>query len=233
MAQDAPSITTPDGTFNGYLALPASGSGPGLVVIQEIFGVNQVMRDFCDFYASHGFVAFCPDLFWRIQPGIDITDQSEDEWAQAFDLFGKFDRSRGIEDISASLTMLKSHESVSGKVGTVGYCLGGYMAYLASTRTQTDASVSYYGVSIQDSLDEAKSISTPLMLHIAEQDEFVSKEDQDQIKNGLEGNNLVTIYSYADQDHAFARPGGAHYDHASAKLANERTIAFFNQHLKT
>jgi len=232
VAQEAPSISTPDGTFKGYLALPANGSGPGLVVIQEIFGVNQVMRDFCDFFASQGFVAFCPDLFWRIEPGIDITDQSEEEWAQAFDLFGKFDRAKGVDDISASLKMLKSHDAVSGKVGTVGYCLGGYMAYVSATRTDTDASVGYYGVSIQESLDEAKSIKNPLMLHIAEKDEFVSPDDQQKIKQGLGDNSLVTIHSYADQDHAFARPNGAHYNKAAADLANERTISFFHQHLK-
>lgn len=233
MAQEAPSISTPDGTFSGYLALPDGGSGPGLVVIQEIFGVNQVMRDFCDFFAAEGFVAFCPDLFWRIEPGIDITDQTEEEWAQAFDLFGKFDRSKGVEDISASLEMLKTHKAVSGKVGTVGYCLGGYMAYVSATRTDTDASVGYYGVSIQDSLDESGSIKNPLMLHIAEKDEFVSSEDQEKIKQGLDSNKLVTIHSYAEQDHAFARPGGAHYDKVAADLANERTISFLHQHLKT
>jgi len=233
LAQEAPSISTPDGSFDGYLALPAGRSGPGLVVIQEIFGVNQVMRDFCDFFASHGFVAFCPDLFWRIEPGIDITDQTEEEWAQAFDLFGKFDKSKGIEDITASLEMMKSLGAVSGKVGTVGYCLGGYMAYISSTRTDTDASVGYYGVSIQDSLDESGSIKNPLMLHIAEKDEFVSPEDQQEIRQGLADNTLVTIHSYADQDHAFARPKGAHYNKAAADLANERTINFFNQHLKT
>ena len=233
MAQEAPSISTPDGTFSGYLALPDGGSGPGLVVIQEIFGVNQVMRDFCDFFAAEGFVAFCPDLFWRIEPGIDITDQTEEEWAQAFDLFGKFDRSKGVEDISASLEMLKTHKAVSGKVGTVGYCLGGYLAYVSATRTDTDASVGYYGVSIQDSLDESGSIKNPLMLHIAEKDEFVSSEDQEKIKQGLDSNKLVTIHSYAEQDHAFARPGGAHYDKVAADLANERTISFLHQHLKT
>ena len=233
MATESPSITTSDGTFSGYLALPDSGSGPGLVVIQEIFGVNQVMRDFCDFYAANGFVAFCPDLFWRLSPGIDITDQSKEEWAQAFELFGKFDRSTGLEDISASLKMLRDHDAVTGKVGTVGYCLGGYMAYLSSCRTQTDASVGYYGVSIQDSLEEAKNIQTPLMLHIAEKDEFVSPDQQRMIKDGLASHAMVTIHSYADQDHAFARPNGAHYNETASKLANDRTIAFFNTHLKT
>ncbi len=224
-------IPGPDGDFTGYLAKPASGTGPGLVVIQEIFGVNGVMRDLCDHYAAQGFVALCPDLFWRIEPGIQITDKTEEEWKKAFDLFGKFDVDKGVEDIAATLITLRATDGCTGKAGAVGYCLGGQLAYLTAARTDADASVGFYGVNIQERLDEQSGITAPVMLHVAGKDEFVPPEAQDKIIKGLDGNALVTIHTYPEQDHAFAREGGAHYDKAAADTANDRTIAFFKQHL--
>ena len=221
-------LTAPEGTFGGYLSLPPSGTGPGLVVIQEIFGVNKVMRDLSDMFAAQGFVALCPDLFWRIEPGIQLTDQTDEEWAQAFDLFGKFDKDKGVDDIAVCLDYLRGLDACSGKAGTVGYCLGGFMAYVSSTRTSTDGSVGYYGVGIQDVLDEATNIKSPLMLHIAEEDEFVPKEAQSAIADALSGHAQVTLHSYAGMDHAFARQGGAHYDKEAADQANNRTFEFLH-----
>lgn len=224
-------IKGPDGTFSGYLATPDNGKGPGIVVIQEIFGVNQVMRDICDNLAREGFVALCPDLFWRLEPGIQITDKTEEEWAKAFELFGKFDVDAGIIDVDATIEHLRQMEVCNNKVGAVGYCLGGLLAYLTAARTDADASVGFYGVNIQEKLDEAEQIKKPLMLHIAEKDEFVPAEAQTAIKDGLAGNGNVTVHSYAGRDHAFAREGGAHYHKDDADLANGRTLAFFRQHL--
>ncbi len=228
MGQDI-TISSPDGNFSGYLALPSSGTGPGIVVMQEIFGVNKVMRDICDDLASEGFVALCPDLFWRIEPNIQLTDQSQAEWDKAFELFGKFDADSGVKDIQSTITTLRNHEACSGKVGTVGYCLGGFLAYLSSTRTDTDGSVGYYGVNIQEKLDEAANIKKPLMLHVAARDSFVPPEAQEAVANGLGGNSLVTIHTYADREHAFARVGGEHYHEADATSANARTRSFFNE----
>lgn len=224
-------ISGPDGQFSGYLAKPATGSGPfpGIVVIQEIFGVNQVMRDIADEYARQGYVALCPDLFWRIEPGIDITDKSDEEWAKAFELFGKFDHASGIVDIKATIETLRP--MTNGKVGAVGYCLGGLMAYLTACHTDADASVGYYGVAINTRLEDAKGINAPLMLHIAGKDEFVEPAAQEEIVKGLHGNALVTIHRYPEMDHAFARVGGAHYDKTQADEANARTLAFFKRHL--
>ena len=229
MSGDTIAIETPDGNFTGYLAKPATGTGPGIVVIQEIFGVNKVMRDLCDGLAGKGYMALCPDLFWRIEPGIDITDQSEAEWKKAFDLFGKFDVDKGVADIAATIRTLRPLSS--GKVGTVGYCLGGQLAYLAACHTSTDASVGYYGVNIQNRLDDARGIKKPLMLHIAGKDEFVPPEAQEAVVAGLRDNSHVTIHRYPEMDHAFARPGGAHYDKATAVEANDRTLKFFARHL--
>lgn len=224
-------INGPDGSFSAYLATPKGGTGPGIVVAQEIFGVNQVMRDCADWLASEGFVALVPDLFWRIEPGIQITDKTEEEWKKAFELFGKFDADKGMEDIQVTITHLRGLDACTGKVGTVGYCLGGFLAYLAATRTDSDASVGYYGVRIPECLDEAKNIKKPLMLHVATKDEFVPPEAQQQMHAGLDGNALVTLHDYQGNDHAFARVGGAHYDKAAADLANGRTIDFFKQNL--
>ncbi|XBQ17205.1 MAG: dienelactone hydrolase family protein [Oceanicaulis sp.] len=219
-------ITGPDGAFMAY----ENGEGPALIVIQEIFGVNAVMRELVDDFADQGFRAICPDLFWRIEPGVNITDQTQEEWDKAFDLFGKFDPDLGVNDIAATLDY--GRRVGNGKAGAVGYCLGGLLAYLTACRTDADASVGYYGVNIQEKLDEAKNISGPLMLHVAGKDEFVPKEAQDKIIDGLTDHPKVTIHRYAERDHAFARRGGAHFHAEDADLANTRTRAFLQEHLK-
>src|ERR1700760_1418649 len=161
------SISGPDGSFAGYLASPSSGKGPGIVVIQEIFGVNQVMRDIADDLASHGYFALAPDLFWRLEPGVQLTDKTDAEWKRAFDLMGRFDIDKGMIDIQATIDTLRARPGVSGKIGAVGYCLGGQLAFLTATRTNADASVGYYGVGIQNRPAEAANIKKPLRLHIA------------------------------------------------------------------
>ena len=226
-------ITAGDGgTFSGYLASPSSGSGPGVVVIQEIFGVNKVMRDMADGFAAQGYVALCPDLFWRQEPGIQITDQSQAEWDRAFELYQGFDEAKGAEDLNATLAHLRGLDACSGKVGSVGFCLGGKLAYLMATRTDADCNVGFYGVGIENALDEAASIKTPLLLHVAEKDQFCPPEAQAKIHGGLDGNAQVTIHDYAGADHAFARPGGEHYDKSAADLAHQRTADFFAGNLK-
>lgn len=222
---------TADGEMGGYLALPAVTPAPAILVIQEIFGVNQVMRDLCDGYAAAGYVAACPDIFWRIEPGIQITDKTEAEWQRAFELFGKFDVDKGVEDLKAALATLRQHPAGTGKVGSVGYCLGGKLAYLMATRSDADCNVSYYGVQINELLDEADSIAKPLVMHVAAKDQFVPPEAQAAMRAGLAERPEVDFYLYEGCDHAFARVGGQHYDAAAAVLANERTMAAFEQHL--
>lgn len=224
-------IKVPDGDFFAYVAEPAETPAPAIVVIQEIFGVNQVMRDICAWLAGEGFLAVCPDLFWRIEPGIELTDKTEEEWTRAFELFGAFDADKGMEDIQATISAVRGHEACNGKVGAIGYCLGGKLAYLTATRTDADASVGYYGVQIDQLLGEAKRISKPLMLHIATEDQFVPKETQQAMIDGLSGNPQVTLHVYEGNDHAFARVGGEHYDPEAAELANSRSLAFLKQHL--
>lgn len=225
------SITGKDGTFGGYLAAPASGTGPGIIVIQEIFGINAVMREMADRLAAQGFFALAPDLFWRLQPGVELTDKTDAEWQQAFDLMNRFNPDTGIADIQASITHLRGLTGVNGKVGAVGYCLGGLLAYLTAARTDSDASVGYYGVNIQNRLGEAANIKKPLMLHIAENDSFSTLEAREQVLAGLMDNPLVRLHVYPGVDHAFARPGGKNFNAEAAAQANARTDAFFREHL--
>ena len=219
------------GNFSAYLATPKSGKGPGIVLIQEIFGVNKVMRDLADGFAAQGYIVMCPDLFWRQQPGVQITDQTKEEWDQAFKLYQGFNVDTGVDDLKATLAALRKHPACSGKAGSVGYCLGGLLAYLMATRSDSDASVGYYGVGIQDKLGEAKNIKKPLMLHVAAKDQFVPPPAQAKVHEGLKGNSLTTIYDYPEQDHAFARVAGQHYDKLAADSANKRTADFFKKHL--
>lgn len=220
------------GTFNAYVAMPAQLPAPSIVLIQEIFGVNAEMRTKCDELAALGYIATCPDLFWRMEPGVDLTDKTKAEWDKAFDLFNRFDIEKGIEDLRATVHVYKGHAQGNGRVATVGYCLGGKLAYLMATRAQTDASVSYYGVGLDALLDESTGIKQPLMLHIAEEDKFVPRDAQDKIKSALKDHPQVKLFSYPGVNHAFARGQGEHYDEASANLANSRTLDFLSQHLK-
>jgi carboxymethylenebutenolidase len=224
-------ITTNDGSFSAYVARPQAASAPAVVVIQEIFGVNQVMRDITDGLAGQGYLAICPDLFWRIEPGIDITDKSEAEWKKAFELFNAFDVDQGVRDIRATIEQVRKDPGCSGKVGAVGFCLGGLLAFLTACRTDADASVSYYGVGIENRVGEAEKLTRPLLMHIAEEDQFVPKAAQEIILQALKNHPQIEIHTYPGRDHAFARPGGEHYDEADAKLAGGRTLTFFKKNL--
>jgi carboxymethylenebutenolidase len=221
------------GQFVAYLATPDGvGKAPGMLLIQEIFGINATIRSICDEYAAAGYIALAPDLFWRQDPGVQLDSATKEGWARAMELFQGFSETKGVEDLITALAMLRTHPRVTDKVGAVGYCLGGKLAYLMATRSDVDAAVGYYGVGIEGSLGEAAAITRPLMLHVAEQDGFSSPEAQRQIREALAGITHVTIHSYPGVDHAFARKGGDHYDAAAATLADQRTAEFFATNLK-
>jgi len=220
-------VNTQGGDYDAYLARPQGDSVGAVVVIQEIFGVNADIRGIADWYAEQGYLALAPDLFWRVEPNVSLTDQTEEEWQKAFALMNAFDGDLGVQDIQAAIDTLRADSQCNGKVGTVGFCLGGRMAYLAATRTNADANVGYYGVGIQDLIGEAENISAPLVLHVASLDEFVPAEAQAAIHAGLDAHPQVTVFDYAEQDHAFARIGGAHYDAAASEAAHQRTLAVF------
>ena len=221
------------GTFSAYLAEPkGTGKAPGMIVIQEIFGINGNIRAICDDYAARGYVAIAPDLFWRQEPGVQLDSNTKEGWDRAMQFYRGFSETKGVEDLIATLAWLRKQPLVGAKVGAVGYCLGGKLAYLMATRSDADASVGYYGVGIQGSIGEAGAITKPLMLHAAEKDSFSSPEALKQIKDGLAPIVHATVHLYPGQEHAFARKGGEHYDAGAAELADGRTEQFFAHNLK-
>ncbi len=218
-------IASHDGqSFSAYLAVPAAGHGPGLVLCQEIFGINDFMRRTAQALAEEGYVVLAPDLFWRQQPGIQLTDGPAD-MPRAFELYQRFDVELGVKDIASTLAALRALPEQQGGAGVLGYCLGGKLAYLAACRTDADVAIGYYGVGIEDSLQEAANLRGRLVLHIAEQDGFCPPPARQRILEALGGKANVELYVYPGMDHAFARTGGAHYDKPSALMAHQRSMA--------
>lgn len=212
------------GEFEGYLAVPASGSGPGMVLCQEIFGLNGFVRQTAERLAEEGYVVLAPDLFWRQQPGIELTD-GPDDMPRAFALYQGFDEDLGVRDIGSAVAALRALPELKGGVGALGYCLGGKLAYLAACRCDVDVAVGYYGVGIENSLEEASKLRGRLVLHIAERDGFCPPEARERILAALGGKPGVELYVYPGLDHAFARTGGAHYDKPAAMMAHQRSMA--------
>jgi carboxymethylenebutenolidase len=217
-----------EGTFKAYLAKPAKGSGPGIVLLQEIFGINQYMRDVADQYAEEGYVVLAPDLFWRLEPGVEL---SETQFEKAFGLYQKFDVVKAVDDIVSSVAALGAEPACVGRIGALGFCLGGALAYLSAAHAGVDCAVGYYGVGIETSLDLVPKIKCPLMLHFAADDKFVPEAAREQVKAAFAGNPNAEIYVYPGVDHAFARPGGHAYDKPASQIAHSRSIALFRKFL--
>lgn len=220
--------------FFAYVAAPEGDARAAIIVIPEIFGVNRGIRQKCDRLAEAGYLAVAPEIFWRFAPGLELDPDVPEEMQRALDLFGQFDPDAGIKDIEATIHAIRAgvdgHPPIK-MVGCVGYCLGGKMAYMVATRTDIDASVGYYGVTIDQMLGESHMIARPLMLHIAGDDGFVSKEAQAKMHAGLDDHPRVTLHDYPGMNHGFATELGERRNDEAAKLADERTMAFFAEHL--
>src|SRR3984957_15487960 len=225
-------IESPAGTFRSYISRPAKLPAPAVVVIQELFGVNADIRATCDELAAQGVIAIAPDLFWRQEPGVDLDVTSEAAWQHGLRLYAAYDRDAGANDIMATVrTAVKLPES-TGKVALQGYCLGALMAFITAARYEVGAAVAYHGGDTEKYLGEVGSLRAPLLMHLGEEDEFISKTAQAQIKAALAKKPNATVYSYPGQRHAFSRHNGAHYSAAAAMLANGRTKEFLHRHLQ-
>lgn len=217
-----------DGSFNAYMTVPESGSGSGILLLQEIFGINHHIRDIADYYAEEGYVVLAPDLFWRIEPGIELG-YSENDFEKAFGFYQRLDINQAIKDIADTIKALRALPECTGKVGALGFCLGGKLAYLTAARTDVDCAVCYYGVAIEESLDEAENIKCPMILHFAGQDRFVPLAAREKVIAAFQERDDVEIYTYPAVDHGFNCSEREVYDKPSALMAHSRSIALFHR----
>src|SRR6201993_2657484 len=223
-------IESPDAKFHAYISRPAKLPAPAVVVLQELFGVNADIRATCDELAAQGYIAIAPDLFWRQEPGVDLDVRSEAAWQRGLQLCSAYNRDAGVKDIMETVRTAVELPESTGKVALHGYCLGALMAYITAARYEVDAAVAYHGGDTEKYLGEVGGLDAPLLMHLGEEDEFISKAAQAEIKAALAKKPNTTIYSYPGQRHAFTRHNGAHYSAAAATLANGRTKEFLNRH---
>lgn len=231
MMSDRIKIVSPDGSFDAYVAKPDALPAPAVVVLHEVFGVNADIREHCDELARQGYLAVAPDLFWRLEPGVDLSVNSDEDWQHGIRLYQAFDRDAGTRDVNDTLNAVNRLPECNGKVALLGYCLGGLMTFLTAVQYEVDAAVAFHGAETEKYLDKAEGLDGPLLIHLAEEDEFIPKAAMEQIMAALADNPNVTIYTYPGQSHAFSRHNGAHYDAEAAALANRRTSDFLRQHL--
>jgi carboxymethylenebutenolidase len=222
-----------DGEFSAYIARPENVSAPAVVVLQELFGVNADIRKTCAELAEQGFLAVAPDLFWRLEPDVDLSNVKSDvDWQHGMRLYQAYDRDAGVRDVEDTVKASSKLPGCTGKVAVLGYCLGALMVFLTAVRSDVDAAVAYHGGDTDKYLGEVDKLKAPLLMHLGEEDEFISKPAQAKIKAALAGKPNATVYSYPGQNHAFSRHGGAHYDAEAAALAHKRTYSFLNSQLR-
>lgn len=224
-------IAVADGSFQAFVERPAADTAPVVIVLHEVFGVNDDIRASCRELADRGFIALAPDLFWRQEPGLALSHWTEAEWQKGLALYQAYDRDRGAQDIADVIHFARALDGASGKVGVMGYCLGGLMTFLTTARHGADASVAYYPGSAEDYLAESDKVETPMIVHLAEQDEFITPAAQTAIHGAFADNPQVEVFAYPGCHHAFARHTGVHFDADAAALANGRTWRFLGERL--
>ena len=217
------------GRFKGYLSLPhqreKAAKGPGIVLIQEIFGVNAHILGVADQYASDGYTVLAPDIFWRLQPMVDIGYGPED-FQTGIGYMQKFDFAAGVKDLAATVTALRGLPECAGKVASLGYCMGGLLSFLCAANAGVNAAVCYYGGGIHTKLEEAVKIKCPLLLHFAGNDSYIPAEAVEAVKKTFAGREGVRIEVYPGVDHGFNCWDRSAYNQPSAALARGRSLAF-------
>jgi carboxymethylenebutenolidase len=233
MMKDHITIKGRDGAFGAYISRPKTLPAPAVVVLQELFGVNADIRKTCDELAEQGYIAVAPDLFWRQEPGVDLSNVTSDaDWQHGMRLYQAYDRDAGVRDVEDTINAVAKLPGCTVKVAVLGYCLGALMVFLTAVRSRVDAAVAYHGGDTEKYLGEVDGLHAPLLMHLAEEDEFISKAAQAEIKAALARKPNGTVYSYPGQNHAFSRHGGAHYNAEAAALAHKRTYDFLNRQLR-
>jgi carboxymethylenebutenolidase len=217
-------------SFGAYLALPKSGKGPAVIIIQEIFGVNGHIRAVADQYAQDGYVAIAPDIFWRTQPRAELTYAGAD-YDKALELMQKTNVDLAAADIGATAAALRALPEVTGKVAAIGYCFGGRLAYLAAAQGGVDAAVAYYGGGIQNRLEVASKITVPMQFHYGELDAHIPMSTVGEVKERFAGRDDVEFHIYPNADHGFNCTDRASYHQRSAALAHGRTLTFLGERL--
>lgn len=223
-------IPAGDGAFDAYVASPLGGPAGVVVVLHEVFGINHDMRETCHELANAGFLAICPDLFWRQERNVDLSVSSEPDWQRGLALYTAYDVDKGVSDVISTVAHAGLlHPGL--RAGVMGFCLGGLLAFLTAARSRVDAAVAYHGGRTEEFLDEADDIRSPLQMHLAERDEFIDASARTRIVAAVKDLKGVEIHSYPDCHHAFSRHDGQHYDADAALLSRRRTLDFLREHL--
>lgn len=220
-----------DGDFQALVVRPEASPAPVVVLIQEIFGVNDGVRQIAGELAAQGYIVVCPDMFWRFEPGMAMSEASPENWEKAIGYYSRFDFDKGVADVVATIAAARTIDGASGKVGVTGYCLGGLMTFRAMAASDAEVGVAYYGGGTENYVTEGARIRKPLLMHLAGDDEYIGPEAQARIHAALDAHPTIQIHTYPGRNHAFARPGGDHYDDEDAKTANARTAAFLAAYL--
>ncbi|TDN68227.1 dienelactone hydrolase family protein [Paraburkholderia sp. BL10I2N1] len=223
-------IAAGNDSFEGYLALPKSGKGPAVIIVQEIFGVNSHIRSVADQYAQDGYIALAPDIFWRTQPRVELAYAGADR-DKGIEILQKTNVDLAVADIGASAQALRAMPEVTGKVAAIGYCFGGRLAYLAAAQRTVDGAVAYYGGGIQNHLDLAAQIKVPMQFHYAELDQGIPLDAVGQVKERFAGRDDAEFHLYPNADHGFNCPDRASYNQHAAALAHGRTLTFLGERL--
>ncbi len=215
--------------FDGYLALPPLGRGPGLIVIQEIWGVNAHIRAVAEQYALDGYVVLAPDVFWRQEPGVDLS-YDEAGTKKAFSLMQGLNGADAVADLVACAQTLRSRSEVTGKVGVLGYCMGGRLAYQLAASGAVDAAVCYYGGGIQNHLGLASAIQVPILFHYAELDSHIPETAVAAVQAAFDGRSNAQVHVYEGAEHGFNCWGRPMYQQRTAALARGRTLQWLSSH---
>ena len=213
------------GSFKGYLSIPPTGRGPGVLLIQEIFGVNAHIQAVADQYAMDGFTVLAPDIFWRLEPGVQLGYQDSD-FGKGIALMRKADFPQAVRDLAMALKMLRGLPYCTGKVASLGYCMGGKLSFHLAAATDVDAAVCYYGGGIHTALDQAAMISAPILFHFAANDGFIPPEAVAAVRDTFADRPGASIHIYDGVDHGFNCWDRGMYDQRASAIARAHTLHF-------